>query len=117
MWAAFLQEAASTAPEVVARPTWLQVTITITLAVLGLLGAVLKILKQSSVIKDHESRKEAVETTEKLNVALMEAIDGIKPILGTANAKHVTGAITAHAKDKGVHSHLDQLLKANGLNQ
>ncbi len=95
---------------------WVEATVGITSAVLGLVLAILKILSQRKVIKEKASRVEALEVTEKVTVALMEAVDGIKPILGTANAKHVTGAIKTHAKDKGVLEHLDGLLEANGLN-
>jgi hypothetical protein len=96
--------------------TWLN-TITACITALGILAtAALSILKMLDKAKIRVLEKERAVLTEVVT-AIGEAVDEVKPILSSSDAKEVTGAIQRHAIAKGVLLPLDTLLADKGLNQ
>lgn len=87
------------------------ITLTLTLAL-----GIIKILQQRKELATKGEEMDALETTKRVALVVMGALDKAKPALGTEKAKQMTGAITSSAKDAGVLGDLDALLRANGLN-
>ncbi len=115
-----LGDAVAQAPQGVPAPatasTWLN-TITACVTALGILAtAALAILKYLDRAKIRGLEKERAVLTDVVT-AIGVAVDEVKPILTSSDAKEVTGAIQRHATAKGVLIPLDTLLADKGLNQ
>jgi hypothetical protein len=110
-----LLQAATPAAESLSGGAWGLAATIVTLTLTVTVG-IIKILQQRQQLQAQGAEMSGLETTKRVALVVMGALDKAKPALGDDKAKLMTGAIAASAKDAGVLGELDALLKANGLN-